>query len=38
VPVRIIDDFTGANVEIRATDPATGAIFHRLKLKSTIME
>jgi hypothetical protein len=38
VPVRIQDDFTGANVEIRATDAATGAVFHRLKLKSSIME
>jgi len=38
VPVRIQDDFTGANVEIRATDAATGAVFHRLKLKSSVME
>jgi hypothetical protein len=38
VPVRIQDDFSGANVEIRATDAATGAVFHRLKLKSSIME
>ena len=38
VPIRIQDDFSGANVEIRATDPATGAVFHRLKLKSSIME
>lgn len=38
VPVRIQDDFTGANIEIRATDAATGAVFHRLKLKSSLME
>jgi hypothetical protein len=38
VPVRIKDDFTGANVEIRATDAATGVVFHRLKLKSSLME
>jgi hypothetical protein len=38
VPVRIQDDFSGASAEIRATDPATGAIFHRLKLQNSIME
>ncbi len=38
VPIRIQDDFSGGNVEIRATDPATGIVFHRLKLKSSIME
>ena len=38
VPVRIQDDFSGASVELRATDPATGAIFHRLKLHNSIME
>jgi hypothetical protein len=38
VPVQIQADFDGANIEIRATDPATGAVFHRLKLKSSIME
>ncbi len=38
VPVRIQDDYTGANIEIRATDAATGVVFHRLKLKSSIME
>ncbi len=38
VPIRIQDDFTGANVEIRATDAATGAVFHRLKLKSSMLE
>jgi len=38
VPVRIRDDFDGASLEIRATDPATGRIFHRLKLKNSIME
>jgi len=38
VPIRIDDDFSGANVEIRATDPATGAVFHRLKLKSSALD
>jgi len=38
VPIRIQEDFDGSSVEIRATDPATGAIFHRLKLKNAIME
>jgi hypothetical protein len=38
VPVRIRDDFDGASVEIRATDPVTGRIFHRLKLKNSLME
>jgi hypothetical protein len=38
VPVRVQDDFSGASVEIRATDPATGAIFHRLKLHNSVME
>ena len=38
VPVRVQDDFSGASVEVRATDPATGAIFHRLKLHNAVME
>lgn len=38
VPVRIQDDFSAASVEIRATDPATGVIFGRLKLHNSIME
>jgi len=38
VPVRIQDDFSGASIEIRATDPATGTIFHRLKLQNSVME
>lgn len=38
VPIRIQDDFAGTFVEIRTTDPATGAIFHRLKLKNSILE
>lgn len=38
VPVRIRDDFDGASVEIRATDPVTSRIFHRLKLKNSLME
>jgi hypothetical protein len=38
VPVRIADDFDGPSVEIRATDPATGTVFHRLKLKNAVME
>jgi hypothetical protein len=38
VPVRIQDDFSGPSLEIRATDPATGAVFHRLKLRNSIME
>jgi hypothetical protein len=38
VPIRISDKFDGASVEIRVTDPATGTIFARLKLKNSIME
>jgi hypothetical protein len=38
VPVRIHDDFAGPFVEIRVTDPITGAILHRLKLKNSVME
>jgi hypothetical protein len=38
VPVRIQDDFPGSYIEIRATDAATGAVFHRLKLKNSLME
>lgn len=38
VPVRIHDDFSGPSAEIRATEPTTGAIFSRLKLKNSIME
>jgi hypothetical protein len=38
VPIRIQEDFDGPFAEIRATDPATGAIFHRLKLTNAIME
>jgi hypothetical protein len=38
VPVRIRDDFTGPSVELRATDPTTGAILHRLKLKNSKLE
>jgi hypothetical protein len=38
VPIRIDDKFDGASVEIRATDPATGTVFHRLKLKNSVME
>ena len=38
VPIRIHDDFSGPAVEIRATDPATGTVFHRLKLKNAVLE
>jgi hypothetical protein len=38
IPIRIHDDFTGPLVEIRVTEPATGAVFHRLKLRNSIME
>jgi hypothetical protein len=38
IPVRIHDDFAGPMAEIRATDPVTGTIFHRLKLKNSIMD
>src|SRR5262249_16383035 len=38
VPVRIHDDFTGPSIEVRAVDPTTGTIFHRLKLKNAVME
>lgn len=38
VPLRVREDFSGSTVEIRATDPATGVVFHRLKLTSSVME
>jgi hypothetical protein len=38
IPIRIHDDFAGSSIEVRAVDPATGAIFHRLKLKNAVME
>jgi PglZ domain len=38
VPLRVFEDFTGATLEVRALDPATPTIFHRLKLKNSVME
>ena len=38
VPVRVYDDFTADDIEIRASDPATGLILARLKLKNAVME
>lgn len=38
VPVRIKDDFAGPSLELRASDPTTGAILHRLKLQNAKME
>lgn len=38
VPIRIVDQFAGVAVEIRATDPATGAVLSKLKLTNSLME
>ncbi len=38
VPIRIAEDFSGPAIEIRAVDPATGAILDRLKLKNSVLE
>ncbi len=38
IPLRLDDDFQGEVIEVRAIDPATGAVFHRLKLKNAAME
>lgn len=38
VPLRIHDEFNGGSIEVRAIDPATGTIFHRLKLRNAVME
>jgi hypothetical protein len=38
VPIQIRDNFSGSSVEIRVTDPTTGRVFHRLKLKNVVME
>jgi hypothetical protein len=38
VPIQIRDDFGGGSIEIRVTDPTTGRVFHRLKLKNAVME
>lgn len=38
VPLRISDDFQGKAIEVRASDPTSGAIFHRLMLKNAVME
>lgn len=38
VPIRIHDEFKGSSIEVRAVDPTTGTIFHRLKLKNAAME
>ena len=38
IPIRLHDDFTGPSAEIRVTEPTTGAVFHRLKLRNSIME
>ena len=38
VPIRIAEDFSGPAIEIRAVDPATGAVLDRLKLKNSVLE
>lgn len=38
VPLRLSDDFSGPALEVRVTDPATGTIFHRLRLKNAMIE
>ena len=38
VPIRVAEDFSGPAIEIRAVDPATGAVLDRLKLKNSVLE
>jgi hypothetical protein len=38
VPLRVRDEFTGPSIEVRAIDSATGIIFHRLKLRNSLLE
>lgn len=38
VPIRIRDDFAGASVEIRACDPSTGAVLHKLSLRNSLLD
>jgi hypothetical protein len=38
VPILIDSDFTGGEIEIRASDPQTRLIWHRVKLKNGMME
>jgi len=38
IPIRIADDFSGPAIEIRAVDPATGAVLDRLKLNNSVLE
>jgi hypothetical protein len=37
VPLRIGDEFSGEVIEVRATDPNTGMVHHRLRLKSSTL-
>ena len=38
VPVLIEPEFSGSFVDIRVTDPVTGQIWARLKLKNALMD
>jgi hypothetical protein len=38
IPLRVHEEFTGPFIEMRAIDPSTGAVFHRLKLRNAVME
>mgnify|MGYP001350145964 CR=1 FL=1 len=38
VPVLIKSDFSGSFVEVRVTDPVTGQIWARLKIKNALMD
>ena len=38
VPVLIESDFAGPFVEIRVTDPVTGQIWSRLRIKNALMD
>ena len=38
VPLSVESDFSGASIDIRATDPRTGAVLGRLSLKNGRME
>jgi hypothetical protein len=38
VPIQIQDNFSDSSVEIRVTDPTTGRVLHRLKLKNAMIE
>ena len=38
IPLRIGDEFSGEELEIRATEPITGVVHSRLRLKNSTLE